>query len=176
MNKNSKHVVKEILCQGGVGVLMTDTMYGVVGSALQKKTVARIYKVRNRDLKKPMIILIGSLDELALFGIKASAGTLAVLKKLWPGPVSVILPCKSKKFSYLHKGTNSLAFRLPKDANLRGLLRHVGPLVAPSANTEGKVPARTIREAEKYFGDEVDFYLDNGTQKGAPSTIIQVIR
>lgn len=174
--KNELNILEVSLCGGAIGVLMTDTMYGLVGSAKSKKVVERIYNVRSRDAKKPMIILIGSIDDLKLFGVKPSEGMLAVLKKLWPGPVSIILPCKSKRFEYLHRGTHSLAFRLPKNAKLRGFLKRTGPLVAPSANPEGKKPAKTIKEAEKYFGGNIDFYIDSGAQKGAPSTIVQILR
>ena len=51
-------------------MLPTDTLYGIVGSALSKRAVLRIYKLRRRDPKKPMIILIGSLDDLKLFGVR----------------------------------------------------------------------------------------------------------
>ncbi len=60
----------EILKAGGVGVLATDTIYGIVGSALSKKTVERIYSLRKRNLKKPMIVLIGEITDLKFFGIK----------------------------------------------------------------------------------------------------------
>ncbi|MEK7522400.1 MAG: Sua5/YciO/YrdC/YwlC family protein [Patescibacteria group bacterium] len=53
----------EILKNGGIGVIPTDTIYGIVGSALNKKTVERIYKLRRRNLKKPMIVLIGSIND-----------------------------------------------------------------------------------------------------------------
>ncbi len=97
-----------------------------------------------------------------------------MIKKFWPGPVSLIFDCKSKKFEYLHRGKKSLAFRLPKPKWLRNLLEKTGPLVAPSANLAGKRPARTIREARKYFGLNVDFYFDAGKIEGKPSTIIDI--
>ncbi|MEK7089665.1 MAG: Sua5/YciO/YrdC/YwlC family protein [Patescibacteria group bacterium] len=65
---------------------------------------------------------------------------------------------------------------MPKGVALRSLLKQTGPLVAPSANPEGEMPARTIREAKKYFGNRVDFYVDSGMQKGAASTIIQILQ
>jgi len=161
-----------ILKIGGVGVLPTDTIYGIVGSALLPKTVARIYKLRRRNLKKPMIILVSSLVELKFFGIKLNPVIQRKLKNFWPGKVSIILPCASKKFSYLHRGTKTLAFRLPAKPNLRAILKKTGPLVAPSANLEGRPPAKTIRAAEKYFGRRVDFYVDHGRLDGAPSRLI----
>jgi L-threonylcarbamoyladenylate synthase len=165
---------QEILMQGGVGILATDTIYGLVGSALSPKIVQRIYKLRHRNPKKPFIILISSLKDLKLFNIKIDPKTEKILKRLWPNKISIILPCRSKKFFYLHRGTNSLAFRLPKNKNLIQLLKKTGPLVAPSANPEGQPPATTISEAKKYFGNNVDFYLNSRKIKNSPSILIKI--
>jgi len=161
-----------ILKNGGVGVLPTDTLYGIVGSALSKRAVLRIYKLRRRDPKKPMIILIGSLDDLKLFGVKLDKAAKKFLREFWPGKISVVLPCPYDKFSYLHRGTKTLAFRLPKLKWLRVVLEKTGPLVAPSANQEGLKPAKTAKEAREYFGDEVDFYIKKGRLVSLPSTLI----
>ena len=164
----------EILKNGGIGVIPTDTIYGIVGSALNKKTVERIYKLRRRNLKKPMIVLIGSINDLKLFGIKTNLKIKRILSKIWPNKVSVILPCKDKKFSYLHRGADSLAFRFPKNKKLISFLKKTGPLVAPSANWEGCKSSKTIKEAQKYFQDNVDFYIDSGIKKSSPSTLIEI--
>lgn len=166
--------VAEVLSAGGVGVLPTDTLYGLVGSALSSAAVARVYRLRRRDPKKPMIVLIAAPDELKKLGAKLSPRTRRILKKVWPGKVSVIVPCPSRKFAYLHCGTKTIAFRLPRPAWLRALLRRTGPLVAPSANIEGMPPARTIREARKYFGHKAAFYVDRGRLVSRPSTLIAI--
>lgn len=166
--------IKQILKRGGVGVLPTDTIYGLVGSALSRDSVIRIYNLRKRNLKKPMIILIGSFNDLQLFHIKVDKKLKSGLQKLWPGRASIILPCHSKKFAYLHRGTKSLAFRLPQPKSLRNLLKSTGPLVAPSANIEGMPSATTVGKAEKYFGNKVDFYVDKGKIDSLPSTLVQV--
>lgn len=152
----------------------TDTIYGVVGSALSKKAVLRIYKLRRRNPKKPMIILIGAFKDLSRFGIRLDKEIKRKLNGFWPGRVSVILPCRLKKYAYLHRGTRTLAFRLPAKRDLRELLKFTGPLVAPSANIEGKRPARTIGEARKYFGGSVDFYIDAGKLDRAPSSLVKI--
>lgn len=164
----------EILKKGGIGVMATDTIYGVLGSALNKETVERIYKLRERNPHKPMIILIGQIKNLGLFGIEIDKKTQEILRKFWPGKVSVILPCPGEKFAYLHRGTNSLAFRLPAKPDLVKILEKTGPLVAPSANPEGLAPAKTIVEAKKYFGKKVDFYLTEGELDSPPSTLIAI--
>lgn len=162
---------QNILVQGGIAVIPTDTVYGVVGQALNKKTVERIYRLRKRNLKKPMIILISGYADLAKLKIKLQPKQQKLLKKVWPGPVSVILPCLDKNFMYLHRGTNTLAVRWPANGPLRQLLKKTGPLVAPSANIEGKKPAEKIQEAKSYFGDKLDAYVFAGKIGIKPSTL-----
>lgn len=161
-----------LLKKGGVGIVGTDTTYGLVGSALRPGTVKRIYKLRERDSRKPMIVLISSLQDLDIFKIEVDGPLQQTLSRLWPEKVSVILSCQDNRFKYLHRGTETLAFRLPQKEELINLLRETGPLVAPSANPEGQPPAETIEEAKKYFGDKVDFYLDAGRLDGLPSTLV----
>lgn len=175
--------VASVLKDGGIAVIPTDTIYGIVGRASIRKAVVRLYALRRKTparheggAKKPFIVLIDSLTRLQNFGIRLTPIQKLFLKKIWPGKVSVVLPCPSKKFSYLHLGTNTLAFRLPKSKSLQTILKKTGPLVAPSANPEGRKPAQTIAEAKKYFGGKVDVYT--GSRKkfsGKPSTLISLL-
>lgn len=157
-----------------VAVIPTDTIYGIAASALSEKAVERTYKIMKRNPKKPFIVLIGSLGDLALFRIKPDSATRNILKKIWPGKVSVVLPVSSKKFRYLHRGTETLAFRLPKKKSLLYLLKKTGPLISSSANPERKRPASTISEAKKYFGGKIDFYANGGKMESLPSTLIEI--
>jgi L-threonylcarbamoyladenylate synthase len=163
-----------VLRAGGVAVIPTDTIYGIVGLALRPKTVARIYKVRKRSPKKPCIVLISSLDDLRKFGVRLRDFEKKVLEKVWPGKVSVILPVRSKKFRYLDRGTGGIAFRLPAVKYLRELVQKTGPLIAPSANIEGFPPAKTLGEAVRYFGARVDCYMPPGRLAKNPSTLIAI--
>lgn len=162
------------IAKNGVGIIPTDTLYGLVGRAQDREAVERIYRLKGRQPNKPLIVLISSLDDLSKFKVKADAKTKKVLEKYWPGKVSVILPCPNQEFEYLHRGTKTLAFRLPDYPELIHLITQTGPLVAPSANPEGLPPAKNIKEAREYFGDEVDFYYAKGILKSLPSTLIEV--
>ncbi len=162
-----------LLKEGAVGVVPTDTIYGLCASALKKEAVERVYKIKKRKRDKPVIVLISSLDDLAIFGIKPKPWQERILKKAWPGKVSFILPCRSKKFSYLCRGKRSLAFRLPRARDILRILKVSGPLVAPSANPEGLPPAETIAEARRYFAKKV-FYWGRGSRSSKPSTLVDL--
>jgi L-threonylcarbamoyladenylate synthase len=172
IGKKIQKDIASFLLAGQIGVLATDTLYGVVGSALLKETVERIFAVRQRDLKKPLIILISSIEDLKYFAVEISQVQEKKLQAIWPGPVSVVLDCQTEKFAHLQRGTKTLAFRLPASEKLLNLLKKTGPLVAPSANLSGQPPAQTIMQAQKYFQEKVDFYVDAGQLKSEPSTII----
>ncbi|MEI6280575.1 MAG: L-threonylcarbamoyladenylate synthase [bacterium] len=161
------------LKNGGVAVMPTDTLYGIVGQALTTDTVERIYKLKKRAPDKPCIVLIGDISELEKFAINFSEGHKKVINN-FPTPTSFILDCPNDKFSYLHRGTKTLAFRIPTQMELQNLLKETGPLIAPSANPEGLSPALNIEEAKTYFSDSVNMYVDGGEITGKASKVIKL--
>lgn len=175
MQSNNWEKTIKVLKKGGVIIIPTDTIYGILGSALNKKTVDRIYKIRARDKGKPCIVLISSFDQLNKLSVKISKEDKKLLEEFWPGKVSVVLDCKDKKFSYLHRGTKTIAFRMigSRNKNLYSLIDKVGPLVAPSANLQGLKPAHNITQAKKYFGQSVDLYINGGVKVSKPSTLVR---
>src|SRR3989344_7686334 len=162
----------QLLVSGGVGVLPTDTIYGLHGSAKFPETIERIYRLKNREGDKPMIILISSLLDLDQFGIFLDEKNKAILGKVWPNPVSVVLSCPNPQFKYLHRGKESLAFRIHKDEFLQNILCQSGPLVSTSVNLAGGKSAESIDEAAEYFGDRIDLYVNKGELSNGSSTVI----
>jgi len=164
---------ERFLKDGKPVVIKTETLYGILGNALNKNTVEYIYKIKGRNTNKPFIILISSISDLKNFGIAPNEieRRLLSLKGL-----TVVLDINNPKFRYLHRGTNSLAFRIPAKENLLKLLGRLDfPLVAPSCNPEGKEPAKNIEEAIKYFGEKIPIYIDEGENLNKkPSTIVKI--
>ena len=170
-----KENFSKFLKEGKISVMPTDTLYGICTSAFSKKSVRKIYQIKGRDDHKPFIILISSILDLKKFGIKLTKDQKSFLDNVWPNSVSVILPVPQKRFEYLHRGTKSLAFRLPKKKSLELFIKKTGPLVAPSANPQGLTPATTITEAKEYFGEKIDLYVSDGKIKGKPSIIVSLL-
>lgn len=167
---NSKNI--EILKNGGVGVMPTDTVYGLVCSAFSKEALNRIYKLKGRDENKPPVIIISDISDLEKFEAKVSPAHQKIIEKYWPGKVTIIFEIPSD-LNYLDKGLG-LAVRLPADEKLREFLKQTGPLATTSANISGQLFAKNIEEARKYFGNAVDFYEDGGELNSAPSTLVRI--
>lgn len=160
-----------LLGDGAIGILPTDTIYGIVAFAGDQKAVSRLYKAKHRD-GKPGTIIAASVQQLEELGIAKS--DLDKVKSLWPGPISVVLPANSS-LAYIHQGKESLAVRVTANETLRNLLLQTGPLLTSSANMPGEPPAKTIEEARHYFAATVDFYVDGGFMtNAAPSTVIKL--
>lgn len=160
------------LRKGNIGVLPTDTLYGIVAAAANREAVRRIYDLKKRE-RKPGTVVAASIDQLAGLGFKLRY--LKAVEHFWPGAVSIVIPC-GPELNYLTQGTGAIALRVSADSGFNRLLERAGPLLTSSANRPGKHPARTIQEAELYFNDFVDFYVDGGNLSGrAPSTVIRIV-
>lgn len=148
----------ELISSGAIGVLRTDTQYGIVALASNQSAVERVFSVKKRTPTKPPIVLISSVDQLF---DPLPQGIDETIGQLWPGPNSVIVPSPSAP-EWLVRGSLGVAYRMPNHPLLRQLIEATGPLIAPSANPEGLEAARSVGEAQGYFDGSVDFYVDGG--------------
>ncbi|MFA6252111.1 MAG: L-threonylcarbamoyladenylate synthase [Candidatus Paceibacterota bacterium] len=173
LGKKEIDIVVDAYDTGKAVVIPTDTIYGITCRALDKKAVLSLYKLRERDLDKPFIILVSSLKDLDLFDIELDREQKKWLKSIWPEKVTVILKCNDKRFKYLYRNKRSLAFRIPNEKWLLKLISIAGPIVAPSANLQGLDFAETIHKAYEYFGEKA-VYIDAGKLKSKASTIVSL--
>jgi len=160
-----------LLQQGAVGVVPTDTVYGLVCRAADEQAVNRLFSSIKPREQKPGTLIAANIDQLVALGIKARY--LKAVEQFWPGPISVETP---HQIAYLNRSTGRQAIRIPADEPLLALLEQVGPLQTTSANAPDQPVATTAAEAQTYFGDTVDFYVDGGDLSNRPpSTIIRII-
>lgn len=161
-----------LLNDGCLGVVPTDTLYGIVCRAADEVAAKKLYQLKNRE-SKPGTIIAASSSQLEELGFKHRY--LKAVEHLWPNPLSVVLPC-GDNLAYLHHGLQTVAVRIVADKKVKDLLEQTGPLLTSSANHPGQPPANTILEAQEYFGDNVDFYVDGGDLIGRlPSTVVRII-
>lgn len=161
----------QLLVSGGVGVVPTDTIYGLAASITDQQAVERLYQLKHRE-RKPGTLIAADIEQLRNLGVAPEL--LAIASKWWPNPLSIVLTISSD-FSYLHQGVGDIAIRIPADPNIRAMLEQTGPLITSSANQPGEPSSMTLDQAWQYFGDSVDFYVDGGDVSGSlASTIIRL--
>lgn len=164
--------ITNTLKNDGLVVMRTDTIYGIVALAASQKAVEKIYAAKNRPTNKQCILLISDANS-----VPANNEAIKFYTAANEQPTSVIVPVSDEP-SWITRGGRDVAYRVIKDGLLKEVIDTVGPLVAPSANPEGQPPAHNIKEAEKYFGDKVDLYVDGGEvpAETAPSSLIRINR
>ncbi|HZP55906.1 MAG TPA: L-threonylcarbamoyladenylate synthase [Candidatus Saccharimonadales bacterium] len=164
--------IVEALKSGAVGLLPSDTIYGLSCSALNQPAIERIFKLKGRGYDKLFIVLISDFDQVAELHLDPQG--FEPVRNIWPAPLTLVVATSDQTPKFLRRTTNSLAVRMPNKDDLRKLLRKTGPLVSTSANPSGQPPAETVDQARAYFGDRLDFYVDAGPIKGQPSTVAKI--
>lgn len=165
---NNPQIV-QLLSQGAVGVIPTDTVYGLVAHAQSRSAVERLYSLKPRELA-PGTIAGASIKQFSELGLDTSS--LAKIHHLWPASLSVVIDAQASPL-YLRQTRTTLPVRIPDFAEIIQLLEQTGPLMTTSANTSGSPTSTSVQMAIDYFGDQVDFYVDGGDLGGRlPSTIV----
>lgn len=163
-------LLTDALEKGGVAVVRTDTLYGIIALAGIEAAVEKVYQVKRRNPSKQCIILITDPAD-----VPAHMSVLDEYGHRAETPTSVIVPATDEALWVL-RGGDTIAYRVVRDPFLRKVIEKVGPVIAPSANPEGLAPARTIDEARAYFGDSIDVYIDGGEvpKVAQASQIVQI--
>ena len=159
----------EVIRAGGIVVAPTDTIYGILADATNYGAVKRLRSVR-RPSGRPFLLIVPDVSWVGKIGLTLGREHLRLLSV--PG-VTVVLKRRVRLYHWL--GRETVAVRIPRRGFVLRLVRHLGrPVVAPSANPEGKPPARTVEEAMEYFRDEVSLYVDGGRVEGRPSAVVRL--
>ena len=180
MKKNLSNIKKAIkyLNNHECVAIPTETVYGLAGNAYSNKATSKIFKLKKRPKKNPLIVHYYNLNILKKDCI-INKKFLKLYKKFCPGPISFIL--KLKKNSLISKNVSNnketLAVRFPKHPLTRKVLKNLKyPLAAPSANISTKISPVSKQDVVDEFGKKIKFVLDGGQSKiGMESTIISLI-
>ncbi len=168
-------LVARVIEEGELVCSPTDTLYGLLGSALNPKAVEKVYRLKARERSKPLIVLFKDLEEAEKLGVLVPKGVEEKLKELYPAPLTVILPLRENSpFSALFK-RNNLGIRIPRDPFLLKVIELSTPLFAPSANPSGQRPAGNCKECKEYFGSQVPLCVE-GEVLGKPSTLVSLLK
>jgi L-threonylcarbamoyladenylate synthase len=166
----------EILAQGGIVAIPTETVYGLACNALDPIAVANVYEAKQRPSRNPLIVHIGELETLADIA-ETSEESQLLTKSFWPGPLTVILRKRPVIPDEVTAGASTVAVRMPSHPVFRELAKRCPfPLAAPSANPFGYVSPTKAKHVEQTMGASIEWILDGGDcEGGLESTIISLI-
>jgi|SRR3989344_2163668 len=169
----------KILKSGGVVICPTDTVYGFLADAANKKAVDKIYKIKRRPKLKPLPVFVKNLTtakEIAFIDKNQEK----ILKKHWPGKYTFILKRKTQKSKIYGVSEETIGLRLPKDKFLNDLLKRVHqPLVQTSVNISGEESLKKIKDIIEQFKKDsrINLIIDGGDLlESRPSKIVDLSR
>ena len=172
--KKSKYYLDKNECIG----IPTETVYGLASNAYSDNATSKIYKLKKRSKKNPLIVHYYNLEMLKM-DCQINNHFLKLYKKFCPGPITFVL--KLKKGNFISKNVTNkkqtLAVRFPKHSMTRKLLRILKyPLAAPSANISTRISPVSKGDVKDEFGKKIKFILDGGRSKvGLESTIVSLL-
>jgi L-threonylcarbamoyladenylate synthase len=165
-----------ILRAGGLVAFPTETVYGLGANALDATAVAQLFAVKGRPPSNPVIVHVASVDDVGevTAAWPAAAGRLAA--RFWPGPLTLVLPRRSRVPDIVTGGGPTVAVRLPAHPVAQALIRAADtPLAAPSANRSTHLSPTRAAHVLQELGGQIDLVLDAGpTSGGLESTVLDL--
>jgi L-threonylcarbamoyladenylate synthase len=157
-----------VIAGGGVAVFPADTVYGLACDPDDRAAVDRLYALKGRPADKPAAVMFFDRDA-ALAGL--ASRTRALLERLLPGPLTVLLPNPRRRFPLAcGPDPDTLGLRVPDLPALRG----APPVLQSSANAAGGPDARRLEEVPQTIREGADLVLDGGELPGTPSTVLDL--
>ncbi len=174
--KKSIQKARRILRQGGLIVYPTDTLYGLGADIFNKQAVKEIFKLKGRDFKKPISIMVANLSSLRKLAW-VDKKQEQFIRALLPGPFTLILKKKKIIYQLLTAGKNKVGIRIPDSKICLKLSRNL-PITTTSANISGQKPSRSVKKLTKLFSikdeNRVDLILEGKNLSNKPSTVIDL--
>jgi len=164
----------ELLRDGQLAGIPTETVYGLAANALDVEAVLRIFEVKGRPHFDPLIMHLPDAAAVKVHVSDIPAMALQLMETFWPGPLTLVLPKQSHVPDIVTSGLDTVAVRVPSHPMTQALLHQLDfPLAAPSANLFGHVSPTTAQHVNDQLGDRIPYILDGGaTTVGLESTII----
>ncbi|HYB54406.1 MAG TPA: L-threonylcarbamoyladenylate synthase [Thermoanaerobaculia bacterium] len=163
--------LRELLGNGGVVALPTETFYGLAADPWSEAGVSRICRMKGREAVKALPVLFATRAHLDRLGIVASPQVLQAYFQIWPAPLTAVFDIRQPIAA--SRGLSKLGVRMPSDRKLRTLLGAIGPVTGTSVNRSGSPPLDNPDAVETLFRRDVDWLIDGGrTPGGKPSTVV----
>ncbi|KAA0234141.1 MAG: putative threonylcarbamoyl-AMP synthase [Acidimicrobiales bacterium] len=163
----------DVLASGGVVVIPTDTVYGLVARLHDQDAIDKVFELKRRADRRPMAVLVGSMKQ-ALALCEADDRCMRVMRSFWPGPLTLVLPRSPSLDADLGGSGDSVGVRWPRSRFVTELATRVGPIVASSANLSGTETPTGAGGVIEMLQGRLDLVVDGGELGRRASTVADV--
>ena len=171
---NIKQVVN-ILKNGGVIVIPTDTVYGLACDALNIDAVDKIYKLKQRNYSKPMVVLVSDKDMLKKYTSSINKLEEELINEYLPGPMTIVLKKSNLIHDIVSSNKDTIGIRIPNNKELIDIIKQLDkPIVATSCNISNEDVITNISILDESIKNNVDYIYDGGVINRDSSTIVRV--
>ena len=163
----------DVLGAGGLLIFPTTGLYGLGADALNPASVKKIYKIKQRDLGKPILVLVKDASELGRIAEKVPGAASALMNAFWPGALTIILEARIELPDVLTGGTGKIGIRVPKHPVASALVNAFdGPITGTSANLSGQAGCSSVADLAPGLVQRVDLVLDAGLLNGGVGSTV----
>lgn len=176
-NQEAIQTAAQIIKDGGLVGIPTETVYGLAANALNGKAVAKIFAAKGRPMDNPLIVHISEFSQLYQLVKEVPDTAKKLAEHFWPGPMTIILPKSDMIPDEVSAGLDTVAVRFPSHPAARALINAAGlPLAAPSANLSGHPSPTTAEHVMNDLNGKIEAILDGGAcGVGVESTVITLV-
>ena len=170
------HIAADIIKNGGLVAIPTETVYGLGANGLDEAAVAKIFEVKGRPQDNPLILHISGPEQIELFCHHIPQAAYDLADAFWPGPLTMVLPARSNVPKRTTAGLSTVAVRCPDSDVTREIIRLSDvPIAAPSANISGKPSTTTAQHVLHDHDGKIEAIVDGGPCRvGVESTIVDL--
>lgn len=168
----------QLLKKNEVVAFPTETVYGLGANAMNTEAVMKIYEAKGRPSDNPLIVHISKIEDLRRFAENIQPYAEALIKSFWPGPLTIVVPCRRGKLSEkVTAGLDTVAVRMPSHPIALEIIKQSGlPIAAPSANLSGKPSPTKAAHVLHDLNGKISGIIDGGpTGVGLESTVVSCI-
>ncbi|MBO5121373.1 MAG: threonylcarbamoyl-AMP synthase [Bacilli bacterium] len=168
--------IVEVINNGGLVITPTDTIYGIMGDALNEDVIRRVFDVKQRPFNKPLLLLMDSFEMVDNYTEELSEMERKLVNRFWPGLVTFILKKNDKVSDLITSGNDTVGIRIPDNKDLLEIIRRLKrPVISTSANITGTPVITSTKLLEKDLIDNIDYIYDGGDVNEISSCIVRVI-
>lgn len=165
----------DLINNGNIAVVPTDTVYGIIGDATNIDVIHKVYEVKKRNYSKPLILMVSSIDMLEKYVLEVNNIEKKLIDRYWPGKLTILFKKNNNVDDLITSGSNLVGIRYPDNKELNELMDKLNkPLISTSCNISSKEVITSIDMLEEDISKHVSYVYDGGILSDTSSTIVRV--